>query len=105
MPVKHQFIFKTVVRGSDNVTPTELLITTLGDLKRDACNETKGDVEMEINVVMENNVITVNDMDVDGTPNSVQTKGFKVLHEQALKSVNNSGGPEGRIKVKFIFKM
>jgi hypothetical protein len=105
MPIKYKWILKTIVNSSDNIDPTEAIYNSFRTLRANATTITESvDVSFEINVKMEDNVITVDDLDVEGTLTSIQLNIAKELSAEANQIIKQSAGPGGRIKLKFILR-
>jgi hypothetical protein len=105
MPIRHEFVLKTVVRSSDNITPTETIYNNLSDLRKDSIITAKGqDASFEILVVMKGNAIVTDYLDIEGELTDFQTKKAGALHADATDTIKSSAGPGGRIKLRFVIK-
>jgi hypothetical protein len=105
MPIKHEWVLKTIVNSSENIEPTETLYSKLKALRVDAASiiETM-DVSFEILVKMENNAITINELYMEGNLTDVQKRIANELHVESTGIISQSAGPGGRIKLEFILK-
>jgi len=106
MPIKHEFVFKTIANCSDNIEPTELVLQKFLELRKDATTLVgKRDVRFEILVKMVRNEIIIDQLDTDGELTDFQLKTAKILHEEATSIIRKSAGPGGKIKLKFVLRM
>jgi len=105
MPIKHEFIFKTVVRGSSNIETPTTITSELETLKKDAFNSTQtSDAKFIILIQKTRGVVSDGGIDIEGKLSPTQEKSASVIHDLALKAVTGNGDDKGKIKIVFVFK-
>ena len=105
MPIKHEFVFKTVVRASNNVEVPTVITNELESLKKDAFNSTgSSDAKFTILIQKKKGVIYDGGIDIEGKLSPTQEKSASVIHENALKAVTGNGDDNGKIKIVFVVK-
>lgn len=106
MPIKHEFVFKTIVRSSNNVTVPEKIITELDALKKEAFSHTgSNDSSFTILIQKEAGVISDGGIDSEGKLSASQEAAAKSIHTLSLEAVKGNGEDGGKIKTVFVFKM
>lgn len=105
MPIKHEFVFKTIVRGSKNVETPTTITNELASLKKEAFNSTvASDAKFTVLIQKRSGVIYDGGIDVEGKLNTLQESAAKNIHTSALKAVTGNGDDKGKIKVVFVVK-
>ena len=105
MPIKFNFVLKTIIRGSNNVTPTTKMLSDLTDLRANSLiTPSAGENGFEILVKKERGVMTVDTIDITGKLTEVQTKLSSNLHTEATNLIKTGSGDDERIKIVFILK-
>lgn len=106
MPIKHEFVFKTIVRASNNVTvPTEITNDLTG-LKKQAFNSsTPSDASFTILIQKTGGVVSDGGIDIEGKLSDAEMAVAKNIHGLSLKAVSGNGDDNGKIKTVFVFKM
>ena len=100
MPIKHIFILKTVVRGSDNIeTPSSILKELKALRSAVESNDSPQVGEFEILASKKEGVIS-DDLYTEGKLTEDQNNAAKSILKQAIDAVTNA--PEdGKLKIKF----
>lgn len=105
MPIKLTFVLKTIVKGSDNITPTDNILKDLTELRTDSLiTPSAGENGFEIWVKKVKGIITVDTMDITGKLTEIQTKLGNNIHEEASDLIKSASGDDERIKIIFVIK-
>ena len=104
MPIKHAFVLKTVVRGSETITTPASILKELKNLRVTTENDpTSQEGEFEILVTKKDGIIS-EDLYTEGklTPN--QSKIANTILSQAIAAVKAAAGDDEKLKIKFVVK-
>jgi len=105
MPIKHEFVFKTIVRGSNNIETPTTITNELESLKKDAFNSTQpSDGKFTILIQKTGGVVSDGGIDIEGKLTPAQEKSATIIHDAALKAVTGNGDDKGKIKIVFVVK-
>jgi hypothetical protein len=104
MPIKYQFILKTVVRGSENIETPASILKQLNELKLAAVqDDSTQDAGFEILVSKKGGVIS-DDLYTEGKLTDTQSKIAQSILSIAKETIKSAPGDDEKIKIKFTIK-
>jgi hypothetical protein len=103
MPIKHEFLMKTIVRGSDNITTPASIEKELNVLRANAVSDTgTQDGRFEVLVTKKNGVMT-DDLSTEGKLTDAQNIAAKTILGEAI-AVVKAASDDGKLRIKFVLK-
>lgn len=104
MPIKYQFILKTVVRGSENIETPASILKQLNELKLAAVqDDSTQDAGFEVLVSKKGGVIS-DDLYTEGKLTPAQSKTAQNILVVAIETIKAASGDDEKIKIKFTIK-